>query len=126
MRLTPATCRRQTATAYPAQEAGLISQTKIMAIKNISAGERVKAMERAFNRAVEVIHSPRPDIHALRKTKDTVDGLKEYQTSGLWLKDFESEEAGELPEGISSGVLSEDGLYNLLIDYDRIIRELEE
>lgn len=97
-----------------------------MAIKNTSAGERVKAMELAFDRAVEIIRSPSPDIHALRKIKDTVAELKEYQTSGLWLKDFESEEAGKLPEGIRCGVLSEDGLYNLLIDYDRIIRELEE
>ena len=34
--------------------------------------------------------------------------------SGEWLKDFEADERGKLPKNMPRGVLSEDGLYNLL------------
>ena len=36
--------------------------------------------------------------------------------SGAWLRDYEADEAGLLPPGFRRGVLSEDGLYNLLAD----------
>ncbi|MBO6249517.1 MAG: DUF4298 domain-containing protein [Bacteroidales bacterium] len=42
--------------------------------------------------------------------------LTEYQESGEWLKDFEADERGELPKNMPRGVLSEDGLDNLLRD----------
>ena len=40
--------------------------------------------------------------------------LREYMDSGLWLSDYEADERGELPEDLRRGVLSQDGLYNLL------------
>ena len=40
--------------------------------------------------------------------------LKGYMKSGNWRKDFEADEKGKLPAGLKRGVLSEDGLYNLL------------
>lgn len=48
--------------------------------------------------------------------------LSEYLTSGDWLRDYELDEQGKLPPGLKLGVLSEDGLYNLLCD----LRELKE
>lgn len=36
--------------------------------------------------------------------------LKEYEGSGLWLKDYEADERGELPRDLKRGVLSQDGL----------------
>ena len=38
--------------------------------------------------------------------------------SSLWLSDFEADEAGELPEDLCRGVLSEDGIYNVLEEYE--------
>ena len=40
--------------------------------------------------------------------------LSEYMSSGQWKEDFEADERGELPLNTPRGVLSEDGLYNLL------------
>ena len=37
-----------------------------------------------------------------------------------WRKDFEADEAGKLPQDLKRGVLSEDGLWNLLSDYGRL------
>ena len=64
------------------------------------AAARVDTMSRAFDRLREA--------------------LDEYQRSGQWLKDFEADEAGLLPEGIRRSVLSEDGLYDLLRELDQL------
>ena len=40
--------------------------------------------------------------------------LREYMDSGLWLSDYEADERGELSRDLRRGVLSQDGLYDLL------------
>ena len=40
--------------------------------------------------------------------------LNEYLDSGEWQSDFEADERGEIPKDFPRGVLSEDGLYNVL------------
>ena len=51
--------------------------------------------------------------------------LKEYMDSGQWREDYEADERGELPEWLLRGVLSEDGLYNMLEDVKRIKERAE-
>ena len=51
-----------------------------------------------------------------------IDDLKDYMESGQWKADFEADERGEIPSDIERGVLSEDGLYDLLGEVDRILR----
>ncbi len=51
------------------------------------------------------------DVGALRKK---VKALMEYYDSDLWKKDFADDEEGLLPKDLKRGVLSEDGIYNLL------------
>ena len=53
-------------------------------------------------------------------TRDPEDGearrvLTEYMDSGLWLHDYELDEQGRLPRELKRGVLSQDGLYGLLM-----------
>ena len=43
--------------------------------------------------------------------------LTSYYENGQWLKDFESDERGELPKDLKRGVLSEDGVYDLLSEF---------
>ena len=40
--------------------------------------------------------------------------LSDYYDSSLWREDFEADEAGLLPADLKRGVLSEDGIYNVL------------
>ena len=42
--------------------------------------------------------------------------LEDYYENGLWRLDYETDEKGLLPRGLKRGVLSEDGLYNVLVD----------
>lgn len=45
--------------------------------------------------------------------------LTEYYENGQWMADFEADEAGLLPRGLKRGVLSEDGVYNLLFEIEQ-------
>jgi hypothetical protein len=45
---------------------------------------------------------------------ETIAALSAYYSSGEWLEDYEADERGEFPPDLKRGVLSQDGLYNLL------------
>lgn len=74
--------------------------------------ERVSAMGQLFNRVGVAIR----ENLAYPELRDHVNTLSEYMDSGQWKEDFEADERGELPRNLPRGVLSEDGLYNLLRD----------
>lgn len=46
--------------------------------------------------------------------KKLLDELSAYYTSDAWKNDFAADEAGLLPKDLKRGVLSEDGIYDLL------------
>ena len=43
--------------------------------------------------------------------------LDEYYTSGEWQEDYEADEAGLFPADLKRGVLSQDGLYDFLTEW---------
>lgn len=63
---------------------------------------RVREMEERFDRA----------------DSEDLAVLREYMDSGRWKADFEADERGEIPSGLKRGVLSEDGLYDLLQEHN--------
>ncbi len=64
--------------------------------------ERVEKYERLFDEA-RTSHDP-----------EKLAALTAYYTSGEWRADYEADERGELPPDLKRGVLSQDGLYDLL------------
>ena len=81
---------------------------------------RIRRMERSFNRVRKVVDALERDLAALEALKGQVGELQEYQSSGLWMEDFEADERGELPAELRRGVLSEDALYNLFEDINNL------
>ena len=57
---------------------------------------------------------------SLKAVKEDVAELSKYYGSELWKQDFAADEAGNLPPDLKRGVLSEDGIWNLLSDYREI------
>ena len=65
-------------------------------------------------------------ICRIRRMEELYDALREdpghpslgklvrYYESGQWLRDYELDEQGLLPRDLKRGVLSQDGIYNLL------------
>ena len=81
--------------------------------------EIIKWMEQRFNKALAAIKDGSAD--SLQAIKEDVAELSKYYGSELWKLDFAADEAGRFPSGLKRGVLSEDGIWNLLSDY----RELQ-
>ena len=77
--------------------------------------ERIKWMEQRFNNALADIKDGSAD--SLKAIKEDVAELSKYYGSKLWKQDFAADEAGILPPDLKRGVLSEDGIWNLLSDY---------
>ena len=77
--------------------------------------ERIRAMGEAFSELDGILSGMRKRQHDLEDRAGVVKLLARYMDSGLWKQDFEAEEKGELLADIDEfGVLSEDGLYNVL------------
>lgn len=76
---------------------------------------RILAMEERYDRVSEALSSLKEALADFECCKPDLEALEEYQSSGQWLSDYEYDEAGKLP-GFKRGVLSEDGLYDLLSD----------
>ena len=80
--------------------------------------ERIKWMEQRFNKALAAIKDGA--AVSLKAVKADVAELSKYYGSDLWKQDLAADEAGILPSDLKRGVLSEDGLWNLLSDYREI------
>ena len=77
--------------------------------------ERIKWMEQRFNKALAAIKDE--SAASLKAIKEDVAELSKYYGSELWKLDYAADEAGKLPPDLKRGVLSEDGIWNLLSDY---------
>ena len=80
--------------------------------------ERIKWMEQRFNNALAAIKDE--SAASSKAIKEDVAELSKYYGSELWKLDFAPDEAGNLPPDLKRGVLSEDGIWNLLSDYRNI------
>ena len=56
------------------------------------------------------------------RIRPALKALASYQECGEWLSDYEADGQGLLPPGLKRGVLSQDTLYDLLTDYDHILK----
>lgn len=71
-------------------------------------------MERCFD---EASHALSEATELTEQTKRNIRKLDGYYRSDAWKEDFALDEAGALPQWLKRGVLSEDGIYNLLETY---------
>lgn len=77
---------------------------------------RIRKMERRLNRALVAVKRLEAALDKWEAVQDDIAALDEYYGSEEWRQDYEDDEAGRLPEDLRRGVLSEDGIWNLLID----------
>ena len=87
-------------------------------IKRHVAIRRIQGMEARFDRLCQAMAQNPASLFedgrliAMRKR------LLRYYESGEWLADYQRDERGELPPDLKRGVLSQDGLWNLLTDME--------
>ncbi|MBR1808826.1 MAG: DUF4298 domain-containing protein [Paludibacteraceae bacterium] len=70
---------------------------------------------------------PLADLLGQRKTlQPDIDRLAAYYSSDAWIADFEADEAGLLPKDMPRGVLSEDGVNDLLDSFNELEHSSDE
>lgn len=83
--------------------------------------QRIKDFEYKFNEVSRVMATLDMALDEYADIKSYIGDLKGYMESGQWKADFEADERGEIPADVERGILSEDGLYDLLESVDKIL-----
>ena len=88
--------------------------------------ERIQHFEMLLDRVEPVLRDLEEALCGFDGIQDDVRELSTYYESDEWREDFEADEAGRLPKDLKRGVLSEDGIYDVLSDhYSLTVRLLD-
>ncbi|MBO6029141.1 MAG: DUF4298 domain-containing protein [Bacteroidales bacterium] len=82
--------------------------------------ERIQHFEMLLDRVAPVLGNLEDALDAFDGIQEDVRELSAYYESDEWRDDFEADEAdeaGNLPADLKRGVLSEDGIYDVLSDH---------
>ena len=76
--------------------------------------QRIRKMERHLVRAASALKRLSSALDKYEEAKPDIAALASYYGSDDWKQDFAADEAGLLPKNLKRGVLSEDGIWNVL------------
>ena len=86
--------------------------------------QRIMYMEQLMEKMSDALESLSGAAEEYLALRPQIQELTAYYESEQWRQDFEDDSAGKLPARLKRGVLSEDGLYDLLCEQDRLLSEL--
>lgn len=75
---------------------------------------RIERYEEIYDKLSRSVREAESALDALEALAPELAELEAYYTGPEWKKDFAADEAGKLPPELKRGVLSEDGVYDLL------------
>ncbi len=75
---------------------------------------RIQEMERRLEEATTAVGLMEKALERYEAAQEAVERLADYLDSEEWRRDFADDEKGLLPQDLKRGVLSEDGIWNLL------------
>lgn len=76
--------------------------------------ERIREMELRMERVAKTVEELMTALSHFKALHDDLEVLDQYYGSDEWKQDLAADDAGRLPRDLKRGVLSEDGLWNLL------------
>lgn len=76
--------------------------------------ERIREMELRMERVAKTVEELMTALSHFKALDDDLEVLDQYYGSDEWKQDLAADDAGRLPRDLKRGVLSEDGLWNLL------------
>ena len=88
--------------------------------------DNIKKMEVIFDKARKNIDDLTENLQQYHNLQGEIEELVSYYQSEQWMKDYTDDEEGKLPSDLKRGVLSQDGVYDLLNDEKEMIAELLE
>ena len=81
-------------------------------------------MELRMERAAKAVMELSAALDNYEAAQEDIAALNDYYGSEAWKQDFVADEAGLLPADLKRGVLSEDGIWNLLSDASELDKRL--
>ena len=88
--------------------------------------DRISSMEQHMERASSAIINFSAALDKYIEAQQSIAALSDYYGSDEWKQDFADDEAGLLPADLKRGVLSEDGIWNLLADNRELMNRMRE
>ena len=82
--------------------------------------ERIKQMEDILDRSAAALAALSDGLEHYQAILPELQTLCEYYEGGLWMQDYDADCAGKLPPDLKRGVLSEDAVYDLLAEHERL------
>ena len=82
--------------------------------------ERISDMEITMEKVEKTINALEKALDDFYAVQDSVQKLETYYTGRYWKRDRMLDEQGKLPKHLKRGVLSEDGIFNLLERNDEL------
>lgn len=83
---------------------------------NMDQMDRIKRMEQYLDRASQAVMRLSAALDEYEELQTAISVLAAYYGSDTWKQDLDDDSRGLLPPGLKRGVLSEDGIWNLLED----------
>ncbi|HFI0353589.1 TPA: DUF4298 domain-containing protein [Streptococcus suis] len=87
--------------------------------------QRVEQMEKIFNSQIQLVSALRTILEQVETSQPAYLELLDYYQSPTFLEDMDLADRGEFKH-LTCGVLSEDGVYNLLVDRKELATKLRE
>ena len=81
--------------------------------------QRIRYYEGLLREATTIMDNPDNEEY-IKRLEQCISELSGYYGSQSWKDDFAADEAGELPPDLERGILSEDGIYDVLQRYQEI------
>lgn len=88
--------------------------------------KRIQAMEVILNELLEVLPKAESAMEEFEQSLPQYKILLEYYQSSDWIEDREADINKEIPQDMNRGVLSEDGIWNLMTDYFEFSKKVSE
>ena len=86
--------------------------------------QHIFVMESILEKATQKMDALEKTIEEYEAFQAEIRKLEEYYTSPQWKADFVADEAGQYPDKLKRGVLSEDGIWNMLERNRELLRRL--
>ena len=83
-------------------------------------------MEQILNEAADAVKVMEAALDQYEAVQERMGELIRYYESPQWMADFEADNAGLIPKDLKRGVLSEDGVYNLLEELQELRERLKQ
>ena len=86
---------------------------------------RIREMEQRLTSSLEAVRQMEEALDRYQAAQTNITILATYLNSDEWRQDLADDERGFLPPDLKRGVLSEDGIWNLLDDNSRLARQMQ-